>query len=58
MKFIGGSWAPASISALAAIFGSLTGALASSVTTWITQKHQADGISFLHRAISVSRRWA
>ena len=31
---------PATISALAAIFGSLTGALASSVSTWITQKHQ------------------
>jgi hypothetical protein len=30
----------ASISALAAIFGSLTGALASSVSTWITQRHQ------------------
>jgi hypothetical protein len=40
MKFIGGSWDPASISALAAIFGSLSGALASSVSTWITQKHQ------------------
>jgi hypothetical protein len=40
MKFIGGSWDPASISALAAIFGFLTGALASSVSTWITQKHQ------------------
>jgi hypothetical protein len=31
---------PATISALAAIFGSLTGALASSVSTWITQRHQ------------------
>ena len=31
---------PVSISALAAIFGSLTGALASSVSTWITQRHQ------------------
>jgi hypothetical protein len=31
---------PASISALAAIFGSLAGALASSVSTWITQRHQ------------------
>ena len=30
----------ASISALAAIFGSLTGALASSLTTWIIQRHQ------------------
>ena len=40
MRLIGGAWDPASISALAAIFGSLTGALASSVSTWITQKHQ------------------
>jgi hypothetical protein len=40
MRFIGGYWNPATISALAAIFGSLTGALASSVSTWITQKHQ------------------
>jgi hypothetical protein len=31
---------PATISALAAICGSLAGALASSVSTWITQKHQ------------------
>ena len=30
----------ASISALAAIFGSLTGAFASSVSTWVTQRHQ------------------
>jgi hypothetical protein len=37
---IGGSWEPATISALAAIFGSLTGAFASSVSTWITQTHQ------------------
>ena len=37
---IGRSWDPASISALAAIFGSLTGALGSSVSTWITQRHQ------------------
>jgi hypothetical protein len=40
MRLIGGSWNPATISALAAIFGSLTGALASSVSTWITQRHQ------------------
>src|SRR6202166_4800777 len=40
MTLIGGSWDPASTSALAAIFGSLTGALASSVSTWITQRHQ------------------
>lgn len=31
---------PATISALAAIFGSLTGALASSVSNWITQRHR------------------
>jgi hypothetical protein len=31
---------PATISALAAIVGSLVGALASSVSTWITQRHQ------------------
>jgi hypothetical protein len=31
---------PATISALAAIFGSLAGALASSVSTWIAQRHQ------------------
>jgi hypothetical protein len=40
MRFIGEPWDPAGISALAAIFGSLTGALASSVSTWITKKHQ------------------
>ena len=40
MRFISASWDSASISALAAIFGSLTGALASSVSTWITQRHQ------------------
>jgi hypothetical protein len=40
MRLIGGSWNTATISALAAIFGSLTGALTSSVSTWITQKHQ------------------
>jgi hypothetical protein len=40
IRLIGCSWNPASISALAAIFGSLAGALASSVSTWITQRHQ------------------
>jgi hypothetical protein len=40
MRLVGGSWDPASISALAAIFGSLTGTLASSLSTWITQRHQ------------------
>jgi hypothetical protein len=42
MSFIGTSWDLASTSALAAIFGSLTGALASSVSTWITQKNRRD----------------
>src|SRR6266446_5296023 len=40
MTLIDGSWNPATISALAAIFGSLSGALASSLSTWITQRHQ------------------
>jgi len=40
MTLMGGSSNPATISALAAIFGSLSGALASSVSTWITQRHQ------------------
>src|SRR5713101_5526269 len=40
MRLIGASWDPATISALAAIFGSLSGALASSVSIWITQRHQ------------------
>jgi len=40
MRLIGGSWDPASISALAAILGSISGALASSVSTWITQRRQ------------------
>lgn len=31
---------PGSVTALAAIFGSLVGALGSSVSTWITQRHQ------------------
>jgi hypothetical protein len=31
---------PGSITALAAIFGSLVGALGSSASTWITQRHQ------------------
>lgn len=40
MTLIRGSWNSATISALAAILGSLVGALASSVSTWITQRHQ------------------
>ena len=34
------SWSPASISALAAVCGSLVGALGSSVSAWIAQRHQ------------------
>jgi hypothetical protein len=34
------SMSPGSITALAAIFGSLVGALGSSFSTWITQRHQ------------------
>jgi hypothetical protein len=40
MRLIGESLNPTSISALAAIFGSLTGGLASSVSAWVTQRHQ------------------
>jgi hypothetical protein len=40
MISISGSWNPASISALAAISGSFIGALASGVSTWITQRHE------------------
>ncbi|HUO60637.1 MAG TPA: hypothetical protein VMU24_08205 [Candidatus Acidoferrales bacterium] len=40
MQLISESWNPASISAIAAVGGSLVGALASSVSTWITQQHQ------------------
>jgi hypothetical protein len=40
MTLITGSSDPASISAVAATFGSPTGALASSVSTWIMQRHQ------------------
>lgn len=39
MQFITGSWSPASISALAALCGSIVGALGSSVSTWIAQRH-------------------
>jgi hypothetical protein len=40
MQSITQSWNPASISALAALFGSLVGALGSSVGAWIAQRHQ------------------
>ena len=40
MESVSGALNPASISALAAIFGSLVGAFGSAVTTWIGQRHQ------------------
>ena len=40
MELVGGALNPASISALAAIFGSLVGAFGSAVTAWIGQNHQ------------------
>ena len=40
MRLIGEYWNSATVSALAAIFGSLSGAFASSASTWITQRHQ------------------
>lgn len=39
MELISGSWDPASVSALAAILGSLAGACGSAVSTWIAQRH-------------------
>ncbi len=40
MQFMSQSWSPASISALAALCGSIVGALGSSVSAWIAQRHQ------------------
>jgi len=40
LQLIDTSWSPASISALAALCGSLVGALGSSVSTWIAQRLQ------------------
>jgi len=45
------SWTPATISALAAILGSVTGALGSSFSTWIGQRHQ-DRRDLLEKKIS------
>ena len=39
MALIGQSWSPASITALAALCGSVVGALGSSVGAWIAQRH-------------------
>lgn len=39
MGWIGGSWNPVTVSALAGIFGSLAGACASTVSAWIAQRH-------------------
>ena len=39
MRWIDGSWNPATVSALAAIFGSLAGACASTVSAWIAQRY-------------------
>ena len=40
MAWIGRSWDPATVSALAAIVGSLAGALCSAISAWIAQRHQ------------------
>ncbi len=40
MVLIEQSWSPASISALAALCGSIVGALGSSIGTWMAQRHQ------------------
>jgi len=39
MALIGHSWSPASIPALAALCGSMVGALGSSIGAWIAQRH-------------------
>lgn len=39
MGWIGGAWNPGTVSALAGLFGSLTGACASTVSAWIAQRH-------------------
>ncbi len=41
MNLIAQSWSPASIPALAALCGSIVGALGSSIGTWIAQQHRA-----------------
>ncbi len=40
MLLIGQSWSPASVPALAALCGSIVGALGSSVGSWIAQRHR------------------
>jgi hypothetical protein len=39
MGGIGRSWDPATVSALAAIFGSFVGGFASTLSAWLTQRH-------------------
>jgi len=39
MAWIGRSWNPTTVSALAAIFGSFVGAFASTQSAWLTQRH-------------------
>jgi hypothetical protein len=51
MRLIGGSWDSATTSALAAIFGSLAGALGSAISGWIAQRHQ-DRRDILVKAVS------
>lgn len=40
MQFTTQSWSPASMTALAAVCGSLVGALGSTLSAWIAQRHQ------------------
>lgn len=51
MGWIGRSWNPATVSALAGIFGSLAGVFASTVSAWIAQRHH-DRKDLLARKIS------
>lgn len=49
------SWNPATMTALAAILGSLAGALGSSLSAWISQRHQ-DRRELLAKKISLRER--
>jgi hypothetical protein len=51
MALVGSTWDPATLPALAAILGALAGALGSSVSTWIAQRHQ-DRRDMLFRKIA------
>jgi hypothetical protein len=51
MGGFGRSWDPATVSALAAIFGSFAGGFASTLSAWLTQRHH-DRKNFLAKKIA------